>query len=75
MKLAQGLIWTTTPGVHSYESASVYLRIVDLERLSVSYKEMLKPGTKDGHHKNASKKAFCRLIKGAVLVSEYEGLT
>jgi hypothetical protein len=56
--------------VHSYEGMSVYLRIVDLERLSVGYKEMLKADTKDGHHKNASKKVFCRLIKGARLVSE-----
>jgi hypothetical protein len=56
--------------VHSYEGASVYLRIVDLERLSVGYKEMLKPATKDGHHKKASKKVFCRLIKQAELVSE-----
>ena len=70
MKLAQGQIWRTSPEVHSYEGASVYLRIVDLERLSVGYKEMLKADTKDGHHKNASKKIFCRLIKGAELVSE-----
>ena len=70
MKLAQGQIWKTSPEVHSYEGISVYLRIVDLERLSVGYKEMLKANTKDGHHKNASKKVFCRLIKGARLVSE-----
>jgi hypothetical protein len=31
---------------------------------------MLKPDTKDGHHKKASKKVFCRLIKRAELVSE-----
>ena len=70
MKLAQGQIWKTSPEVHSYEGISVYLRIVDLERLSVGYKEMLKADTKDGHHKSASKKVFCRLIKGARLVSE-----
>ena len=70
MKLAQGQIWKTSPEVHSHEGMSVYLRIVDLERLSVGYKEMLKDETKDGHHKNASKKVFCRLIKGARLVSE-----
>ena len=39
MKLAQGQIWKTSPEVHSYEGMSVYLRIVDLERLSVGYKE------------------------------------
>ena len=70
MKLAQGQIWKTSPEVHSYEGVSVNLRIVDLERLSVSYKEMLKADIKDGHHKNASKKVFCRLIKGAELLSE-----
>ena len=70
MKLAQGQIWKTSPEVHSYEGMSVYLRIVDLERLSVDYKEMLKAVTKDGHHKSASKKAFCRLIKGAELVCQ-----
>ena len=69
MKLAQGQIWKTSPEVHSNEGASVYLRIVDLERLLVSYKEMLKINTKDGYHKNASKKVFSRLIKGAELVS------
>ena len=69
MKLAQGQIWKTSPELHSYEGASVYLRIVNLERLSVGYMEMLKPDTKNGHHKNASKKVLCRLIKGAELVS------
>ena len=68
MKLAQGQIWKTSPDVHSHEGQAVYLRIVELERLSVSYKEMLKPNTKDGHHKEASKKVFCRLIKRAELV-------
>ena len=70
MKLVEGQIWKTSPEVHSNEGASVYLRIVDLERLSVGYKEMLKADTKNGHHKNASKKVFCRLTKGARLVSE-----
>ena len=69
MKLAQGQIWKTSPELHSYEGASVYLRIVDLERLSVGYKEMLKPDTKNGHYKDASKKVFCSLIKRAKLVS------
>ena len=70
MKLAQGQIWKTSPEVHSYEGISVYLRIVDLERLSVDYKEMLKADTKDGHHKSALKKVFCRLIKSAELVCQ-----
>ena len=70
MKLAQAQIWKTSPEVHSYEGISVYLRIVDIERLSVDYKEMLKADTKDGHHKSASKKVFCRLIKSAELVCQ-----
>lgn len=68
MKLAQGQIWKTSPEVHSHEGAPVYLRIVALERLAVTYKEMLKPGTRDGHHKEASKKVFCRLIRRGELV-------
>jgi hypothetical protein len=68
MKLAQGQIWKTSPDVHSHEGSPVYLRIVALERLSVTYKEMLQPNTRDGHHKEATKKVFCRLIRRAELV-------
>lgn len=68
MKLAQGQIWKTSPDVHSHEGDPVYLRIVELERLSVTYKEMLQPNTRDGHHKEATKKVFCRLIRRAELV-------
>lgn len=68
MKLAQGQIWKTSADVHSHAGDAVYLRIVELERLSVSYKEMLQPHTKDGYHKEATKKVFCRLIKHAELV-------
>ena len=70
MKLAQGQIWKTSPEVHSTEGKPVFLRIVDLERLSVGYKEMMTPDTKDGFHKKATKKVFCRLIKHAELVGE-----
>ena len=68
MKLAQGQIWKTSPDTHSHEGKAVYLRIVELERLSVGYKEMLHPNTKNGYHKEATKKVFCRLIKGGELV-------
>jgi hypothetical protein len=68
MKLAQGQIWKTSPDVHSHEGDPVYLRIVELDRLSVTYKEMLQPNTRDGHHKEATKKVFCRLIRRAELV-------
>jgi hypothetical protein len=70
MKLAQGQIWKTSPEVHSHEGNAVYLRIVELERLSVSYKEMLAPKTDDGYHKQTTKKVFCRLIKSAELMGE-----
>lgn len=70
MKLAQGQIWKTSPDVHSNEGKSVYLRIVELERLSVTYKEMLEPKTCDGYHKSTSKKVFCKLIKRAELIGE-----
>ena len=70
MKLAQGQIWKTSPDVHSNDGQAVYLRIVELERLAVGYKEMMSPTTKDGYHKKASKKVFCRLIKKAELVED-----
>ncbi|MDQ8196006.1 hypothetical protein QEH59_16340 [Coraliomargarita sp. SDUM461004] len=70
MKLAQGQIWKTSAEVHSHAGDPVYLRIVELERLSVTYKEMLQPNTKDGHHKQTTKKVFCRLLKNAELLSD-----
>jgi hypothetical protein len=70
MKLAQGQTWKTSPEVHSNDGKPVFLRIVELERLSVSYKEMMTPETKDGFHKKTTKKIFCGLVKRAELVSE-----
>jgi len=61
MKLKQGQIWKNATG---------YIRIVELERLSVNFKMMEDPFTKDGTHKQLTKKAFCRLIKEASLVEE-----
>jgi hypothetical protein len=61
MKLKQGQIW---------KNETAYLRIVELERLSVDFKIMEDAFTKDGTHKQLSKKEFCRLIKGATLVEE-----
>lgn len=60
MKLQQGQTW---------KRGEEYLRIVRLERLSVEYKSLLNPATKDGTHHQTSKKEFCRLIKSAVLLS------
>ena len=61
MKLKQGQIWKTD---------SAYLRIVELERLAVQYKIIDSPDSKDGTHEQATKKEFCRLIKGATELSE-----
>ncbi len=61
MKLKQGQIWKTE---------TAYVRIVELERLSVDFKMMEDAFTKDGTHKQLTKKEFCRLIKDATLVEE-----
>ena len=63
----QGQIWKTSADVHSHNGKPLYLRIVQLERLSVDYKEIVSLDTDDGRHKHATKKQFCRLIKGAEL--------
>ncbi len=60
MKLAQGQIW---------QQGDDYFRIVEWERLSVQYKTMTDPATKLGTVHRVSKKEFCRLIKGAVLLA------
>ena len=59
MKLQQNQIW---------KKGDRYFRIVHLERLSVDYKLMQDLATKDGEHLHASKKEFCRLLRGATLV-------
>ncbi|MEM8867127.1 MAG: hypothetical protein AAGC73_02560 [Verrucomicrobiota bacterium] len=68
MRLQQGQVWKTSPAVHSHNGESLYLRIVELERLSVSYKEMAVANTLDGTHKKATKKEFCRLIRRGEVV-------
>lgn len=54
-----------------YKKGEDYIRIVELERLTVSYKTMKDPITADGTSHRISKKEFCRLIKGAELL-DYE---
>lgn len=63
MKLAQNQVWRT---------ANEYLRIVQLSRLEVTYKAMtnLLAGTSPQHR--VSKKAFCRLINDAALLTQAE---
>ncbi len=59
MKLEQGQIWKK--GDH-------YLRIVEWARLSIEYKRMKDPLTKEGTLHKVTKKEFCRLLKDAELV-------
>ncbi len=63
MRLQQNQVWKR--GNH-------YLCIVELQRLSVTYKKMKDLGTREGEQCEATKKEFCRLLKGAVLVPEGE---
>ena len=60
MKLQQGQIW---------KCGDEYVRIVQLERLEVGYKSALNLKFADGKRGHTSKKDFCRLLKGATLVS------
>ena len=65
MKLQQNQIW---------HKGGEYYRIVQLERLEVQYKTMTDPLSGRGPHERVTKKEFCRLLKGAVLV-EVEALS
>jgi hypothetical protein len=60
MRLQQNQIW---------HKGSEYYRIVQLERLEVQYKTLTDPLSGLGPHQRVSKKEFCRLLKGAVLVT------
>jgi hypothetical protein len=60
IKLQQSQIWIVN---------NAYLRIVRVERLEVAYKKLKEPNSKEGTHQHASKKEFCRLIKGARLLT------
>ena len=60
MKLAQNQVW---------QKGEVYLRIVQLERLEVRYKSVTNLLSGEGQHHHVSKKEFCRLIKGATLLT------
>lgn len=60
MKLEQGQIWK--------KGDDDYLRIVGWARLSIEYKRMKNPATKEGTLHKVTKKEFCRLLKGAELL-------
>lgn len=59
MKLQQGQLWRTTEGL---------VRVVELERLRVGYKRISDIEAGAGTHHEATKKEFCRMLKGATLI-------
>jgi hypothetical protein len=58
MKLQQGQVW---------KKGSDYYRITEWSRMSIQYKHTHNLHCKEGEVVEVSKKAFCRLIKGAKL--------
>ena len=60
MKLQQGQIWKCAGG---------HVRVVHLERLEVGYKSFKNLKSPEGVHQHTSKKDFCRMLKGATLLS------
>lgn len=63
MKLQQNQVW---------RQGDRFLRIVKLDRTTVDYKLMQDPAKKEGSHHHTTKKEFCRLLKGAALMSAVE---
>ena len=63
MKLAQNQVW---------RQGGEYLRIVELDRREVQFKIVKNLLTREGSHHRAGKKEFCRLIKGATLLTQAE---
>lgn len=61
MRLRQNQVW---------QKEGEYFRIVRLERLEVQYKAMRDLASGEGRHHHVSKKEFCRLIKGATLLTQ-----
>ena len=63
MKLRQNQVWKV---------GDEFLRIVVLERLEVQYKSVTNLATGERKHHRVTKKEFCRLIKGATLLTPAE---
>ena len=59
MKLEQGQLW---------QKDDEYYRIVHWARMAIEYKLLKDAAAKEGTLHNVTKKEFCRLLKGAVLV-------
>ncbi len=57
--LAQNQLW---------KQGDRYIRIVIWERLAIRYRETASPDAAEGTIHDVTKKEFCRLIKGAVLI-------
>ena len=60
MKLEQGQIW---------HQGDDFLRIVKWSRTEITYKVMQDPLAKAGEVHTVTKKEFCRLVKGAKLLT------
>jgi len=60
MKLKQAQTW---------KCGDEFVRIVDLQRLEVGYKTFKSLNSSTGTHQRTSKKAFCRMLKNATLVT------
>lgn len=60
MKLEQGQIW---------QQGDDFLRIVKWARTEITYKAMQDPLAKAGELHTVTKKEFCRLVKGAQLLT------
>jgi hypothetical protein len=63
IKLQQNQVW---------KKGDAFLRIVHLERLEVKYKALKNLLEREGTHHHVTKKEFCKLIKGASLLTAEE---
>jgi hypothetical protein len=63
LKLQQGQVW---------KKDDKFLRVVGVDRTEVKYKSMDSLAEREGEHVHVRKKEFCRLIKGATLMSVEE---
>jgi hypothetical protein len=59
MRLQQNQVW---------QQGDLFIRIVRLERMAVEYKRTKDSASLAGAHEHATKKDFCRLLKGATLL-------
>ncbi len=60
MTLQQNQLW---------QKGNQFFRIVNLERMAVDFKTLADAEAKEGPHQRLPKKEFCRLLKGAKLLT------